>query len=196
MGHIGQVTIDDSALVTMGWSQQVSQSKTSLERFDSSRRLSCQLTPGMLFLTLSNADIRFAEKEFVWRSYVMQRPCFFGRYQRAELLIHRNLQPWCQTKAFSPITLPSFTSVWALLTIRFPLQDFRLPQLISCTIILLSGKACANVESCANAEPPHLPHQFKDFANVPLLILWPSFPIVVRLARLSSLSVYRVQSTP
>ncbi len=32
----------------------------------------------------------------------------FGCYQRVELLIHGNLQPWRQTKAFSAMTLPSF----------------------------------------------------------------------------------------
>ena len=36
---------------------------------------SMEVVLGMLFLTLSDADIRFAEKELVWRSYTMQRPC-------------------------------------------------------------------------------------------------------------------------
>ena len=39
-------------------------------------------------------------------------------------------------------------------------KDFRLPQLIRYTIIVLSGM------TCAKAEPPHPPHEFRDFANL------------------------------
>ncbi len=41
---------------------------------------------------------------------------------------------------------------WALSAIRFPLQNFRLPQLIEYTIILLFVRACTDTEQ---THPPH-----------------------------------------
>ncbi len=49
---------------------------------------------------------------------------------------------------------------WALSAIKFPLQNFRSPQLIEYTIILLFEKARTD------AEPPHPSHEFRDFANL------------------------------
>ena len=39
-------------------------------------------------------------------------------------------------------------------------KEFRPPQLVRYTIIVLSGK------TFANAKPPHPPHEFRDFANL------------------------------
>lgn len=33
-------------------------------------------------------------------------------------------------------------------------------------VILLSGRTCADIESCANAEPFYFPHEFRIFANL------------------------------
>lgn len=62
--------------------------------------------------------------------------------------------------------------------------------------MLLSGKACADTEPRVKAEFPHPPHAFRDFDNLIALdsaaelFKWTRPP--VRLARLSSLSAYRV----
>ncbi len=46
------------------------------------------------------------------------------------------------------------------------------------------------VEACANAKPPHLPHEFRDFANLlaPDSAVERLESVIVRLVRLSSLT--------
>ena len=46
---------------------------------------SMEVVLGMLFLTFSDADIRFAEKELVCWSYTMQRPCLLAT-RRVEIV--------------------------------------------------------------------------------------------------------------
>lgn len=44
---------------------------------------------GTPFLSISNADIRFAEKDLVWRSHTMQRLCLLAATWRVEFIDRR-----------------------------------------------------------------------------------------------------------
>ena len=58
-------------------------------------------------------------------------------------------------------TLDPFENIClGLVSHLLPFRDIRLPQLIRYTVIVLSER------TCADAEPPHLPHEFRDFANL------------------------------
>lgn len=90
----------------------------------------------MPLLTLSDADIWFAEKDLVWRSYTMERPCLLAATRRVGF-VHRmefaavaldeskgtvNAPLWLLPSIMIPltpylqITLPSFskTPAWAI----------------------------------------------------------------------------------
>ena len=43
----------------------------------------------MFFLIFSNADIRFAEKELVWRSSTTKKSCFLATTRRIKLIDRR-----------------------------------------------------------------------------------------------------------
>ncbi len=80
---------------------------------------------GIPFFSLFNADIRVAGKDFVWWSYILQRPCLLVASRRVNFVDKE-----CAANAVD--------------------QAYK----------LVSGMACTN------AEPPDLPHEFRDFANL------------------------------
>ena len=78
----------------------------------------------------------------------MQRPCLAVATETGFL-------PYSASEPFE-----NRTPAWGQLAIKFSLLNFSPPKLIRYTIILLSGRACADVE------PHHSPHKFRNFANL------------------------------
>lgn len=60
----------------------------------------------------------------------------------------------------SPLILLTFYLLTTIAGYQVPLPNLRQPQLIRYIIIVLFRR------TCANAEPPHIPYDFRDFANL------------------------------
>ena len=93
--------------------------------------------------------------------------------QRVELLIHGNLQPWRQMKAFSAIMLPSFKNT-CLGPVCYQVSASGFP---TATVDWLYDHTTVWKSSRVDAEPPHPPYEFRDFANllVPSTVIFLAF---------------------
>ena len=112
-------------------------------------------------------------REFVWRSYITQRPCLLVAIRRVEFVDRKKFAAVALDKAFSPITLPSFEN-----SCLGPVG--RLVSVPEFTVAAVVQECLGDTSHCLEELMPMqklAPMQglLRNFANIPLLIYGRAF---------------------